>query len=127
MVAAVLMLSVVAVTEAQAKSNYKANLELNFHDDCWTRTTVIVNDGYQGKKLVQKSFTVDPESDDASDLWKYLTLKFDGKKVKSGELDIFVKVYDGKKRTYSDNQFDGFKKSQKTYEFVFNDLRGSCQ
>jgi hypothetical protein len=124
------LLAVVAISltlgNVEAKSKYNAKVELNFNDDCWTRTTVIVNDGYQGKKLVQKSFSIDPQSDEANDLWKYLSLKFDGKKVKSGEIDVLVKVYDGGQRVYSDNQFDGFSKNQKTYDFVFNGLRGNC-
>jgi hypothetical protein len=82
----------VFANNVEAKKNYKAIVELNYDSDCWTKTTVKINDGVFGKKLAKKSVSIDPESDESSDLSQTVKLKF--KAPQRDEIQALVNIYD---------------------------------
>lgn len=107
--------------EAKSKKNYKAHIEINFESDCWYKTVIKLNDGVFGKNLVKKTFIIDPESDEANDLRRDTTLKFDGKKVKSGEIQVVVSVSgNGGGFIEEGGIVQDFRENQKSYNFVFD-------
>ena len=80
-----------------------------------------------GKNLAKTSWTIDPESDEANDLWHSVTLKFDGKKVKKSDIQVILYIT-GIDGGFIESVYDyqHFNKKQKTYNFEFNDLVAAC-
>lgn len=111
----------VHAVDAKSKKNYKANISVSFASDCWRKSVIKLNDGIFGKSLAKKTFTIDPQSDESTDLSIDTTFSFDGKKVKKGVLQVLINVA-GNNGEFIESVYDyqDFSIKQKTYNFDFS-------
>lgn len=127
-VAALLLVSSIAVVSdveaKKSKKNYRAVVDISVDSDCWTKATLKLKDG-KGKTLATATDRIDPESDEANDLWFTKTLKFDGSKFKGDKLKLSVHF-----NTESDDTYfydTRFFKNTRYYEFTDNDVQLNCE
>jgi FtsZ-interacting cell division protein ZipA len=95
--------------EAQ-KSEYKAKVKVRLDSTCWDKVDFEVNDGVGGNTLAKKTVNNDNQRDDSIST----TLKFNGKKVHSGQIQLYISNEDSAASAYD---YTTFKKSKHTYNF----------
>jgi len=128
--AAILILGVVSVTEAQAQSHikkpqfttgsYVARIDIKYENDCWDETYIRMADRDNNHRLLNKQYIY---NDDKPDLGPsevvYTNLKFKAENIKgeSQRFRAYVIVDDGFDK---DQEYKAFVPGQKYYHFHFH-------
>ena len=103
-----------ALTFAGTAHAYKAHVDTEFTDSCWSKLVVKLSSG--GHTIKKKTFRSDPTSDD-SETNVDTTLKFKASDVKNGKIKASVNLDNGFNTAVSSKTFNP---SQKLYDFVYH-------
>ena len=89
-----------------------ASVRIPIGTTCWDKTVFTLKDG-NSATVAKKTVKQDPEPDDLSFETAHATLKFDGKKVHTGKIQLRVNV-DDHETVFRYRRFD---MNQHTYQF----------